>query len=171
MAKEKQGLLAQYLAVKNENRDGVVLFQVGGFYQLYYHDAVVAQEKLGMQMISRAVGDGKRAPLCGIPVSAAEKYGETLRQLGYRVVICKQQQAADGHISRVVTDVLAPEGEAIDLTAAWEQYLAAEEEIPLPVRRKQRCGLAAELQALRLEEMTPIEALLLLQKWQKKYHD
>ena len=89
------GMIAQYEAIKEHYKDAVLFFQVGGFFQIYYHDAELVAKELGMTLISRAVGGGKRAPMCGFPKAGAEKYAAMLTENGYRVVFCSQRPEKD----------------------------------------------------------------------------
>ena len=77
-----QPLISQYLAIKEANKDAVVFFQVGTFYQLYYYDAELAASILHTKIISRAIGGGQKIPMCGIPKTAGRKRAETFAREG-----------------------------------------------------------------------------------------
>ena len=90
-----QPMIKQYLAIKEVNKDAVLFFQVGTFYQLYYHDAALASDVLDTKIISRAIGKGQRIPMCGIPKPAGKKYAEILARKGYRSLLCDQTDQKD----------------------------------------------------------------------------
>jgi len=179
----EQPLLNQYFEIKNQYRDGLLLFQVGGFYQLYYHDAALLSRELGVKLLSRAVGGGQRIPMCGIPVSAGPAYAEKLAGKGWRTVLCRQSEERDQRgvaVREVVQVAEPPEGvERLDLTGAWEDYLKAvpPEDVPPPQTRTRASGpdgrgeseLLRLLRELRLEDMTPMEALRLLYDWKRTF--
>ncbi len=179
----EQPLLNQYFQIKNQYQDALVLFQVGGFYQAYYHDAALLKRTLGVKMLSRAVGGGERIPMCGVPVSAGPAYAEKLAGKGWRVVLCRQTEQRDerGMAVRQVEQVAEPpEGiDRLDLTGAWTDYLKAvpPEDVPAPQpRNRARAGaergegeLLHQLRGLRLEDMTPMEALRLLYDWKRTF--
>lgn len=173
----RMGLMAQYLPIKEQYKDAVLMFQVGGFYQLYYHDAELAKQELGMTMVSRAVGGGMYAPMCGFPKAGGEKYAERLVQKGYRVVFCNQSEEKDenGMAQRTVAKVVEPDKEPVDLSAAWDEYLETHplDSIQPPQRpkkhRKVESSLLDQLASLDLETMAPIAAWRLLQSWKEMY--
>jgi len=173
-------MIGQYFKIKEGYKDGVLLFQVGGFYQLYYHDAALASEKLGAKLISRAIGGGKRAPMCGVPVSGGLARAEQLAALGYRTALCRQSEEKDafGMAIREVFRVVEPaEGvERLDLTRDWEEYLANNtfEDLQPPAPRRKPAQEAQEdllsrLRAVSLEDITPMEALRLLYDWKRQF--
>ena len=43
----------QYLSVKREYPDAILLFRLGDFYEMFYEDAKVASEILGIALTSR----------------------------------------------------------------------------------------------------------------------
>ncbi len=178
----KHSLMDQYFSIKEHYKDGVLLFQVGGFYQCYYHDAVLVSEKLGTKLISRPIGGGKRAPMCGLPVDRGPARAEQLAQLGCRVALCRQGEEKDksGMARREVFQVVGPsEGvERIDLTQEWEDYLANNtfEDQRAPGYRRGRKtpsqgqdDLLSQLRAVNIEDMTPMEAMTLLYEWKKQF--
>lgn len=171
------GLMNQYFAIKDQHKDAVLMFQVGGFYQLYYHDAELAAKELGTTRVSRAIGNGKRAPMCGFPKAGGEKYAEALSEKGYRVILCTQaeQKDANGMTAREISKVVEPSDSLVDLSAAWDDYLNTHtfEDLKPPERKKkhqeQEESLVEQLSRLDLSMTTPLEAFNTLQKWKEIY--
>lgn len=189
---EKMGMMAQYFAIKEQYKDAIVFFQVGGFYQVYYHDAQLAAEELGMNRISRAVGGGKRAPMCGFPIAGGEKYANRFAEKGYRVVICIQhpEKNDQGKNIRDVSKIVEAQGEAVNLSEAWDSYLENNtfEELtapkrkersskekqdsagkPDPAMKQEQEGLLDELTQLDLSNTTPLMAFNILLEWKESY--
>lgn len=172
-------MMAQYLAIKEQYKDALLLFQVGGFYQLYYNDAEIASTVMETKLISRPIGGGQRIPMCGFPKAAGEKYAQTFAQKGYRTILCNQTQEKDddGITVRVVAKevIPGPEAEPVDLSQSWDDYLKTHTFTHLkPPERKQKRtmpehGILDELTFLDLNSTTPLEALNLLQEWKIKY--
>ena len=165
-------LMKQYFHFKEKYKDSLVLFQVGGFYQLYFNDAEVASEILNLKLTGKDIGKGTRIPMCGVPKRFVDERLKILRDSGYKAVVCSQTEKHDekGMLEREITCVSEPE-EKKDLTAAWEEYMDThtflrEENVSEESRTK---DLLKELKKLELDNMTPMEALQLLNDWRKKY--
>ena len=73
-------MLQQYLRIKAEHRDAILLFRLGDFYEMFFEDAEIASRILDITLTARNRGEGVDAvPLCGIPFHAAEPYVATTR--------------------------------------------------------------------------------------------
>jgi DNA mismatch repair protein MutS len=104
-------LLKQYLKVKSEHEESILLFRMGDFYETFYKDAEIAAKVLNIALTSRAHGKGNRIPLAGIPVKAADRYITQLIKAGLKVAICEQLEdpaLAKGIVNRGVTEVITP---------------------------------------------------------------
>src|SRR5256885_14956792 len=66
-------MLRQYHEAKAQARDALLLFRLGDFYELFYEDAKIASQILGITLTSRAKGDD-RVPMAGGPPHAARQY-------------------------------------------------------------------------------------------------
>lgn len=169
----KGALLSAYMAAKESFRDAIVLYQVGGFYQAYYNDALLLNRELGVRLLSRAMGGGERAPMCGVPASSVQEHAQKLSDRGYRVALYSQFREENGGCRRELTAVVTPEGEAQDLTAAWDAYFQDLPKIPAPKPKAAGSGGAAglleQLMELNLSQTTPMRALEILQDWQGRY--
>ncbi len=99
----------QYLDMKSEYSDAILLYQVGDFYETFDEDAYITSRELQIVLTSRTYGDDKRVPLAGIPLHALENYVGKLVQRGYKVAICDQVgEVGKGHqpVERAVTRIL-----------------------------------------------------------------
>ena len=97
----------QYLQIKSQYPDAILLYQVGDFYETFDDDAHIASRELQIVLTSRAYGEQERVPLAGIPLHALENYVGKLVQRGYKVAICDQVgEVGKGVVERAVTRIL-----------------------------------------------------------------
>jgi DNA mismatch repair protein MutS len=84
-------MLRQYHEAKAQARDALLFFRLGDFYELFYDDARIAAQVLGITLTSRAKGDD-RVPMAGVPHHAAKAYVARLVAAGHKVAICDQME-------------------------------------------------------------------------------
>ena len=82
--------MAQFLEIKAANPDSILWYRMGDFYELFFEDAVVASQALGIYLTKRGKHLGEDIPMCGVPVHRADEYLQRLIRLGYRVAVCEQ---------------------------------------------------------------------------------
>jgi len=101
-------VMRQYREAKEKHPDGILLFRLGDFYEIFFDDAKVAAPIMGVQLTSRPLGKTGRAPMCGVPHHAWQSYVGKLLRAGHKVVICDQVEAAAKNriVRRDVTRVL-----------------------------------------------------------------
>lgn len=102
--------MKQYVVVKQEHQDAIVLFQVGDFYEIFFDDAKRVAEFLGITLTKRGEVNGQPIPLCGFPIHAVDHYIPRLVKGGFKIAICDQlEPAVSGKmVARGVTNVLTP---------------------------------------------------------------
>ena len=101
----------QYLALKAQHPDALLLFRMGDFYEAFDEDAGVVAETLGIALTSRPLGKAEgRIPMAGVPHHALERYLDQLMQAGHRVALAEQTSQPDGRtlVERRVTRVVTP---------------------------------------------------------------
>ena len=123
-------LMRQWREVKSQNRDALVFFRVGDFYELFFGDAEEGSRLLGLTLTSRNNGAAAHVPLAGVPVKALDEYLRRLVGLGQRVAICDQVEDPDeakGIVRREVTETVTPGTVLQDalLTAKRNNFLVA----------------------------------------------
>ena len=104
-------MMKQYLEVKDEYDDYIVLYRLGDFYECFFEDAVVASRELELTLTARDCGNGKRAAMCGVPYHKLDLYLGRLAERGLKVAICEQTEdpkAAEGLVKREVVRVVTP---------------------------------------------------------------
>src|SRR5579863_6718721 len=98
----------QYLQMKSQYPDAILLYQVGDFYETFDEDAHIASRVLQIVLTKRTYGDEK-VPLAGVPLHALDNYVGKLIQHGYKVAICDQVgEVGRGPVDRAVTRMLTP---------------------------------------------------------------
>lgn len=87
----------------------IVLFEVGDFYEMFFQDAIAASKALELVLTSKIVTkNGDRAPLCGIPIHAINRYRAQLVAAGFTVATVNQgairskTQLTPRYLSRIV---------------------------------------------------------------------
>lgn len=82
--------MAQFLEIKAANPDCILWYRMGDFYELFFQDAVVASEVLGIVLTKRGKHLGEDIPMCGVPIHRADEYLQRLIRRGLRVAVCEQ---------------------------------------------------------------------------------
>jgi DNA mismatch repair protein MutS len=82
--------MAQFLELKAANPDCILWYRMGDFYELFFEDAVVAAQALGIVLTKRGKHLGQDIPMCGVPVHRADEYLQRLIRRGFRVAVCEQ---------------------------------------------------------------------------------
>ena len=67
--------MAQFLELKAANPDCILWYRMGDFYELFFEDAVVAAQALGIVLTRRGKHLGQDIPMCGVPVHRAPGEG------------------------------------------------------------------------------------------------
>ena len=120
----------QYLRIKSEHQDAILLFRMGDFYETFDDDARVISRELEIALTSREFGADSRVPLAGIPYHALDTYLARLIRQGYKVAICEQTSdpaKSRGLVDREVVRVVTP-GTILEeslLDGKSNNYLAA----------------------------------------------
>jgi DNA mismatch repair protein MutS len=84
--------MGQYLEIKTANPDCILWYRMGDFYELFFEDAVVASQALGIVLTKRGKHLGQDIPMCGVPVHRADEYLQRLIRKGFRVAVCEQME-------------------------------------------------------------------------------
>src|SRR5260221_14133209 len=99
----------QYLEIKSQFPDAILLYQIGDFFETFDEDAHIAARELQIVLTARSYGPGERVPLAGVPVHALDTYAARLVARGRKVAICEQvSPPGRGLVRREVTRVLTP---------------------------------------------------------------
>jgi len=128
-------MLRQYQEAKSQAKDALLFFRLGDFFELFYDDARVAAQELGITLTSRAKGD-ERVPMAGVPHHAAKAYVARLVAAGHKVAICDQvevpgpgKQLVRREIVRLVTPGTLVDEDALEARdPLWLAAVAVEGE-------------------------------------------
>jgi DNA mismatch repair protein MutS len=104
-------MMQQYLGIKAQHPDILVLYRMGDFYELFYDDARKASRLLDITLTSRGQSAGNPIPMAGVPVHSVEQYLAKLVRLGESVAICEQigdPNSSKGPVERKVVRIVTP---------------------------------------------------------------
>ena len=123
-------MMQQYLEIRSQYEDYIMLYRLGDFYECFFEDAIVASRELELTLTGRDCGEGRRAAMCGVPYHKADLYIGKLVEKGFKVAICEQVEdpkSAQGLVRRDVIRVVTP-GTVTDaslLNETKNNYLAS----------------------------------------------
>jgi DNA mismatch repair protein MutS len=104
-------MMQQYLRIKSDYKDMLLLYRMGDFYELFFEDAKRAAELLDLTLTHRGQSGGKPIPMAGVPYHAVENYLARLLKKGESVAICEQigdPATSKGPVERQVTRIITP---------------------------------------------------------------
>ncbi len=111
--KELTPMQRQYHAIKEQNKDSILFFRLGDFYEMFDEDARLAARELDLPLTTRDRGKPKeeQTPMCGVPFHSVDSYIGRLVAKGYKVAICEQMEdpsQAKGIVEREITRIITP---------------------------------------------------------------
>lgn len=103
-------MMQQYLRIKADYPNTLVLYRLGDFYELFYDDARKVAKLLNITLTQRGASNGAPIPMAGVPFHAVDNYLVKLVNAGESAVICEQVGEASnkGLVERVVTRIITP---------------------------------------------------------------
>ena len=104
-------MMAQYIEVKNEYKDCILMYRIGDFYEMFFEDADIAAKACELVLTGKDCGLSERAPMCGIPFHSVDSYIPKLVSRGYKLAICEQLEDATlskGLVKRDVIRIITP---------------------------------------------------------------
>ncbi|MFA6470827.1 MAG: DNA mismatch repair protein MutS, partial [Candidatus Latescibacterota bacterium] len=104
-------VMQQYLEIKKEYDDAILFFRMGDFYEMFFEDAKIASEELGLALTSRDKNKKDPVPMAGIPYHAVNVYLTKLLRAGHKVAICEQTTLpgqSKGPVKREVVQMVTP---------------------------------------------------------------
>lgn len=126
--KEKYSpMMMQYLGIKEQNKDSIVMFRLGDFYEMFFDDAIMVSKELELALTGKNAGAKERVPMCGVPFHSASGYIQRLVDNGHKVAIVEQltDPGKKGIVERGVVQIVTP-GTIFDesLTQTRNNYIA-----------------------------------------------
>lgn len=103
-------MIQQYLSIKQQHPNHLLFYRMGDFYELFFEDAKIASELLGITLTHRGHSASQPIPMAGVPHHSAESYLAKLLRLGKTIAICEQMgdPTAKGPMVREVVRILTP---------------------------------------------------------------
>ncbi|MBN1337079.1 MAG: DNA mismatch repair protein MutS [Deltaproteobacteria bacterium] len=104
-------MFRQYLLLKEQHPDALLMFRMGDFFELFFDDARRAAPLLDLVLTSRNRDDPDPIPMCGVPRVALDTYLRRLVDAGHKVAIAEQVEdprLAKGLVDRRVIRVVSP---------------------------------------------------------------
>ena len=103
----------QYHEIKERNKDSILFFRLGDFYEMFDEDAILASRELDLTLTSRDRSKPKeeQTPMCGVPYHSVDAYIGRLVQKGYKVAICEQMSdpaTTKGLVEREISRIVTP---------------------------------------------------------------
>lgn len=113
-------VMQQYKDMKEKNKDYLLFYRLGDFYEMFFDDAILASKELDITLTKKDCGLPEKAPMCGVPYHSVDTYIARLVQRGYKVSICEQIKDSETNevvgrkIVRTVTPGTVTEPQMLD---------------------------------------------------------
>ena len=102
-------MFKQYLEIKKNYRDMILMYRMGDFYEAFFEDAIAISRALEITLTARDGGELGKVSMAGIPAKAFESYLPKLLEQNFKVAVCDQlenPQEAKGLVKRNVTQIV-----------------------------------------------------------------
>jgi DNA mismatch repair protein MutS len=121
-------LTTEYLHLKKSIPDSLLLYRLGGFYEFYFDDAIIASKCLNIALNHKKIAQQK-IPTCGFPIQSMSIFANKLLALGFKIAVA-EQFIIDNKITRQIAKILTP-GTIID-----DEFLNIEDNILCSIAKK-----------------------------------
>lgn len=104
-------MMQQYLRIKADYPDTLVLYRMGDFYELFFDDAEKASRLIGITLTQRGNSNGEPIKMAGVPYHSVDSYLAKLLKFGESIAICEQigdPATSKGPVERKVVRVITP---------------------------------------------------------------
>ena len=110
MKQKYSPMMMQYLGIKEQNKDAIVMFRLGDFYEMFFDDAMIVSKELELALTGKNAGAKERVPMCGVPFHSASGYIQKLVDNGHKVAIVEQltDPGKKGIVERGVVHIVTP---------------------------------------------------------------
>lgn len=110
MKQKYSPMMMQYLGIKEQNKDAIVMFRLGDFYEMFFDDAIIVSNELELALTGKNAGAKERVPMCGVPFHSASGYIQKLVDNGHKVAIVEQltDPGKKGIVERGVVQIVTP---------------------------------------------------------------
>ncbi|WP_411965427.1 DNA mismatch repair protein MutS [Haloferax sp. YSMS24] len=118
-----QGIVGQFLSLKEDTDADLLAMQCGDFYEFFAEDAETVGRELDLK-VSQKSSHGSSYPMAGVPLNDLTPYLKALVEHGYRVAVADQYETESGDLRRRITRVVTP-GTLLETSRDDAQFLAA----------------------------------------------
>ena len=104
-------MMQQYLKIKADYPNTIVLYRMGDFYEVFFGDAELASRLLDITLTQRGKTNGEPIPMAGVPFHSIDQYLAKLVKLGQSVAMAEQigdPATSKGPVERKVVRVVTP---------------------------------------------------------------
>ena len=110
MKQKYSPMMMQYLGIKEQNKDAIVMFRLGDFYEMFFDDAMIVSKELELALTGKNAGAKEKVPMCGVPFHSASGYIQKLVDNGHKVAIVEQltDPGKKGIVERGVVQIVTP---------------------------------------------------------------
>ena len=111
MSNNLSPMMLQYIDIKEKNKESILFFRVGDFYETFFDDAKIVSKELNLVLTGKDCGMEEKAPMCGVPYHSVETYINKLIKFGHKVAIAEQLEdpkTAKGVVKRDITRIITP---------------------------------------------------------------
>lgn len=110
MKQKYSPMMMQYLGIKEQNKNAIVMFRLGDFYEMFFDDAMIVSKELELALTGKNAGAKERVPMCGVPFHSASGYIQKLVDNGHKVAIVEQltDPGKKGIVERGVVQIVTP---------------------------------------------------------------
>lgn len=123
-------MLKQFLEIKKQNQDVILMYRMGDFYEAFFEDALTIAQDLEITLTAREGGALGKIPMAGVPAKAINNYIPKLLEKNHKIAICEQLEdpsEAKGLVKRDIVRTITA-GTIIEdnlLKSNSNNYLAA----------------------------------------------
>ncbi len=103
-------MMKQYMEIKLNNKDIILFYRLGDFYEMFFEDANLCSRELELTLTGKSAGLDTKIPMCGVPFHSATIYIDKLVERGYKVGICEQLEDAKnvkGLVKRGIVQIIS----------------------------------------------------------------
>ncbi len=103
-------MMRQYMEIKLNNKDIILFYRLGDFYEMFFEDAHTCSKELELTLTGKNAGLSEKIPMCGVPFHSATIYIDKLVERGYKVGICEQLEEAKnvkGLVKRGIVQIIS----------------------------------------------------------------
>jgi len=88
-------MMQQYVSIKKDYPDCLLMMRMGDFYEMFFEDARIASQAIGITLTKRGTYNGEPIPMSGVPHHSFDIYARRLLRMNFRLAICEQLESPE----------------------------------------------------------------------------